>query len=230
MIKAILMDWNGVVINDEQVQCEAYKSVFKEHGVELTDEGYYARMGMNDRAFTTSVFEEAGKTLDDATLAGLIEAKGAKWRESIEKDIPLFPGVENFVKKCSQEMAVGIVSMAKRPEIELVLEKTGLRPYFSVIVSAEDIATYKPDPACYREGFRKIDLYRVANGSLPMVHGDCLVIEDSPAGVMAGKAAELPVLGVANTVPGDQLRAAGADAIATRLDDWFPETMRLVFA
>jgi beta-phosphoglucomutase-like phosphatase (HAD superfamily) len=61
MIKAILMDWNGVVINDEQVQCDAYKSVFEEHGVELTDEGYYARMGMNDRAFTASVFEEAGK-------------------------------------------------------------------------------------------------------------------------------------------------------------------------
>jgi beta-phosphoglucomutase len=159
----------------------------------------------------------------------MIEAKSAKWRESVEKDVPLFPGVENFVKKCSQEMAVGIVSMAKRAEIDLVLEKTGLRPYFSVIVSAEDIASHKPDPECYREGFRLIDLHRIARSHLPMVHSDCLVIEDSPAGVQAGKAADLPVLGVANTVPANVLREAGADATATKLDDWFPETLRLVF-
>ena len=62
-----------------------------------------------------------------------------------------------------------------------------------------------------------------------MVHADCVVIEDSPPGVQAGRAAGLPVLGVTNTVSADQLRAAGATATAKRLDDWFPESMRRVF-
>jgi HAD superfamily hydrolase (TIGR01549 family) len=228
MIKAVLMDWNGVVIDDEQVQCDAYREVMEPHGVELTNEMYYERMGMNDRVFVASVFEAAGKDIDDATLNEVVTGKTGKWRESVQKSVPLFEGVENFIVKTANEMELGIVSMAKREEIDLVLELTGLSPYFTVILSAEDIITYKPDPACYRKGFRQIDLARVAKGHLPMVHADCLVIEDSPAGVMAGKAADLPVLGIANTVSADELRAAGADAVTKCLDDWFPESMRRV--
>jgi len=230
MIKAILMDWNGVVINDEQIQCEAYREVMRPYGIELTDEAYYARMGMNDRAFVKSVFDEAGKPIDDSELRSVLDAKTAKWRESVSSDVPIFDGVENFVKKSSKELALGVVSMAKREEIDHVLNLTGLRPYFSVILSAEDIATHKPDPECYREGFRQIDLHRIAQSHLPMVHADCLVIEDSPQGVQAGKAADLPVLGVTNTVSADVLRTAGADATAVRLDDWMPESLRRVFA
>jgi phosphoglycolate phosphatase/beta-phosphoglucomutase len=229
MIKAILMDFNGVVIDDEQIQCEAYREVFKEHGIELTDEGYYARMGMNDRAFVASVFEAGGRQPDEATIAACIEQKTDAWQRRVADNPPLFDGVENFVKKCAQEMAVGLVSMARRSEIDLVLGATGLAPWFSVVLSAEDIGSHKPDPECYREGFRRIDLHRIAGSHLPMVHKDCLVVEDSPAGVRAGKAADLPVLAVENSVPAAELRAAGADAVATHLDDWMPETLRRVF-
>jgi beta-phosphoglucomutase-like phosphatase (HAD superfamily) len=62
-----------------------------------------------------------------------------------------------------------------------------------------------------------------------MTHSECLVIEDSPPGVVAAKNADLQVLGVANTVPADEMRAAGADAIAHDLNDWMPDTIRLVF-
>lgn len=230
MIKAILMDWNGVVIDDEQVQCEAYREVLKPYGIELSDEMYYARMGMNDRAFVRSVFEETEKPISEDELTSVLGAKTANWRDRVQRNVPLFDGVENFIKKCSNEFAVGVVSMAKREEIDLVLNLTGLAPHFSVILSAEDIATHKPDPACYREGFRQIDLVRIANGGLPMIHSECLVIEDSPQGVQAGKAADLPVLGVANTVSAEELRSAGADQVAKRLDDWMPESIRRVFA
>jgi beta-phosphoglucomutase-like phosphatase (HAD superfamily) len=67
-------------------------------------------------------------------------------------------------------------------------------------------------------------------GHLPMTHGECLVIEDSPPGVEAARAAILPALGVANTVDAASLRAAGASAIATDLRDWMPESIRLVYA
>lgn len=229
MIKAVLMDWNGVVIDDEQVQCDAYREVMKPHGVELTNEMYYERMGMNDRVFVASVFEAAGMNADEATIDEVVAGKTEKWRESVQKNVPLFEGVENFIAKTANEMELGIVSMAKREEIDLILDLAGLGKYFSVILSAEDISTYKPDPACYREGFRQIDLSRVAKGHLPMVHADCLVIEDSPAGVKAGKAADLPVLAVANTVSADELRAAGADSVAKDLNDWFPDSLRRVF-
>ena len=114
MIKAILMDWNGVVIDDEQVQCDAYKEVLKPYGIDMTDEDYYARMGMNDGAFVASVFEEAGKPIDDNEMQSVFGAKTAKWRETVSDHVPLFDGVENFIKKSSQEFALGVVSMARR--------------------------------------------------------------------------------------------------------------------
>ncbi len=63
-----------------------------------------------------------------------------------------------------------------------------------------------------------------------MTHSECLVIEDSPPGVVAGRYADLPVLGVKNTVSAAELRAAGAGWVAKNLDDWMPESVRRAFA
>jgi beta-phosphoglucomutase-like phosphatase (HAD superfamily) len=64
---------------------------------------------------------------------------------------------------------------------------------------------------------------------LPITHEECLVIEDSPPGIVAARGADLPAMGVTSTVSADALRRAGAAAVATRLDDWMPDSMRLVF-
>ena len=229
MIKAILMDFNGVIINDEPIQHAAYKEIFAADGIDVTDEMYYSRLGMDDKTFVASILEEAGKPADMERVLELTAAMSAHWREIVSEAMPIFEGVENFVRKCSNELSLGIVSMAKREEIDYVLESVGIADCFTVVVSSENVTECKPDPQCYRRGFRHLDLARVAEGHLPMVHKDCVVIEDSPPGVMAGRAADLPVLAVTNTVSGDQLRAAGANAIAKKLDDWFPETLRRVF-
>lgn len=229
ILKAILFDFNGVIVDDEHIQFEAYREVMRPYEVELTEDAYFSRMGMNDRVFVTSVFEETGKPVDAQTLDSITGAKTAKWRESVMANVPLFDGVDNFIRKCAEEFAIGIVSMAKREEIELVLGLAGLRDFFATILSAEDITTYKPDPECYREGFRRIDLYRTSQGHLPMHHGECLAIEDAAAGVQAAKGAGLKALGVTSHVSADALRAAGADAVTDRLDDWMPESIKRVF-
>jgi beta-phosphoglucomutase-like phosphatase (HAD superfamily) len=78
-------------------------------------------------------------------------------------------------------------------------------------------------------GFEKLDMHRTADGHFPMTHRECLVIEDSPPGVKAARAADLRALGVTNTVGADKLRTAGAEAVAKDLRDWFPESIKLVF-
>ena len=230
MIKALLMDFNGVVINDEPIQHEVYKELFSASGIEVTDEMYYSRLGMDDKTFVGSILEEAGKPADITSVMELTTQKTMKWRERVAGDVPLFAGVENFIRKSAREFALGLVSMSKREEIDLVLELTGLAGFFSVIVSAEEVSKCKPDPECYRKGFEQIDLVRIALGHLPMTQGECVVIEDSPPGVMAGKNAGLKVLGVTNTVSENRLRKAGADWIAKDLDDWMPASIRLAFA
>ncbi len=230
MIRAILMDFNGVIIDDEPIQHAAYREMFKADGIDVTDEMYYSRLGMDDKSFVASILEEAGKQADVDRVLELSAEKTTKWRAIVEQTLPLFRGMDDFVKRMSNELSLGIVSMAKREEIDFVLERAGIAPCFSVIVSADEISKHKPDPECYRVGFARIDAHRTAQGRSPLIHSDCLVIEDSPPGVEAARAAGLPVLGVANTVEADPLRAAGAASVASDLSDWMPESVRLVFA
>ena len=229
MIKAILMDFNGVIINDEPLQMKAYQEILKGEEIDLTEEQYYASMGMDDASFVKSAYARAGQNLTENRLAAIREMKTAKWREMVEQEIPLFDGVENFIRKMAKDFALGIVSMARREEIEFVLDATNLRECFSIIVSAEDVEHHKPNPECYHKGFGLIDAVRTARGSNPIIHSDCLVIEDSPAGVRAGVSAGLKTLGISNTVAAEKLREAGADAVSPSLSDWMPDSMRRVF-
>ena len=229
MIKAIIMDFNGVIIDDEPLQMKAYQEVLKPEGVDLTEEQYYSCMGMNDRVFLDAVFKLAGKECPADKVESFMQQKGAKWREQIDTEIPLFPNVENFVRKMEKEFALGIVSMALREEIEYILEKTNLRDCFSTIISAEDVDNCKPHPESYQKGFNRLDAARTRHGHNPITHGECLVIEDAPQGIVSAKSAGLKTLGIPNSVSAETLREAGADAIAKDLDDWFPDSIRRVF-
>src|SRR5262245_49686282 len=124
-VRAILMDFNGVIINDEPIQHAAYREMFKADGIDVTDEMYYSRLGMDDKSFVASILEEAGKPANVDRVLELSAAKTTKWRAIVEQTLPLFPGIDDFVKRMSNELSLGIVSMAKREEIDFVLERAG---------------------------------------------------------------------------------------------------------
>lgn len=223
------MDFNGVIIDDELVQMRAYQEILSGEGIDLTEADYFASLGMDDRTFVEAAWKRAGKTVEPSKVEDIVQAKSAKWREMVSNDLPMFDGIENFIKKMAAEFTLGVVSMAGREEIEFVLEKSGLAGCFAKIVSAEDVSICKPDPECFRTGFRQIDAFRTSHGHLPMTHRECLVIEDSPPGIVAARNADLPSLGITNTVSAEELRSAGADAVSSRLDDWMPDSIRRVF-
>lgn len=230
MIKAILMDFNGVIINDEPIQMRAYQEVLKDEGIDLTEADYYASLGMDDRTFVKAAFERVGKSIDGVDVDEIVASKSAKWKTLVDNELPLFDGIDGFVEKMSREFTLGIVSMAGWHEIDFVLNRSGLAKFFSTIVSAADASKCKPDPECFRVGFRRIDSVRTSQGHLPLTHSECLVIEDSPPGIVGARNADLPALGVTNTVSAEKLRAAGAMAVATDLRDWMPESIRRVFS
>lgn len=230
MIKAILFDFNGVIINDEPIQMKAYQEILARENIVLTDENYYSCLGMDDESFIKEAYRNAGREPETNKVLEIGLAKTEKWREIVADGVPLFAGIENFIKKMAAEFTLGVVSMAKREEIEFVLDRTGLAGSFSAIVSAEDVSDCKPNPECYRTGFARVDSIRMAQGHLPMTHNECLVIEDSPPGILAARRADLPTLGVLNTVSEQEMRAAGSDWIAKDLNDWMPESMRRVYA
>jgi len=229
MIQAIFFDFNGVIIDDERIHLKAYREVLQAHQVELTDEDYFASLGMDDVTFTRAAFARAGRTVDEKTMREIIDREHEMHRSLIENEVPFSPGIVTFVKEASREFQLGIVSMAERDEIDHVLTDPGLIPYFSVMVTAAPGLKHKPAPDCYRRGLELLNARRRDDRQLPLLAKECLVIEDAPPGVQAGRGAGMRTLGVTNTVTESLLRAAGADVVTASLADWNSDAVRLVF-
>lgn len=229
MIQTILFDFNGVIIDDEPLHFRAYQTVLKEENVPLTESEYYQSLGMDDQTLVRTVFERAGKSLEEATMRRIIEREAYMHRELIGDTPPLFPGVVTFIKAAARRYTLGLVSMARRDEIDYVLERATLNNAFNVIVSAEDVSQCKPHPECYTRAFQLADNARRAMRHFSMTPEECLVIEDSPPGIESARRAGMRTLGVTNTVPEAALRAAGADIVTHNLADWTTDAVRHVF-
>jgi beta-phosphoglucomutase len=229
MIQAIFFDFNGVIIDDEPLQLKAYQEAFRPEGVNLTEEDYYNGLGMDDKTFVRMLFERAARQWTDENMSAVIERKSALHHKLIEDELPLFPGVVTFIKHLSRYYQLGVVSMARRVEIEHVLHRAHLASAFTNIVSAEDVQLCKPDADCYRRALESLNDARSAQRKLPLAAGDCLVIEDAPPGVQSGRAAGMRTLGVTNTVAEKALRAAGADVVTQSLADWNADAVHHVF-
>jgi beta-phosphoglucomutase len=230
MIRAILMDFNGVIINDERIQMKLYQDIFKAEGFEMSEAEYLACTGMDDTTFIKHHFKRVEKDITDEQITGVRAKKAEAWRKIIDKEMPLCEGVENFIRKCSNRFAMGVVSMANREDIEYVLTKIGVRHFFTKIIGTEDVTENKPSPQAYLECFKHLDRRRIADGHFPLLHRECVVIEDAPQGIQGGKNAGMQTLGVTNTFEAEILRTAGADAVTNSLADWMPDSMVRVFS
>src|SRR5712691_4053984 len=153
MIRAIFFDFNGVIIDDERIHLKAYREVLSGEGVALSDEDYFASLGMDDVAFVRAAFARAGRPLSDEIMRDVIKCEHELHRAFIKDELPVSSGVVTFIKAAARHYQLGIVSMAERSEIDHVLELASLQNLFSVFVSAEPGLNHKPAPDCYIRGF-----------------------------------------------------------------------------
>ena len=102
MIKALLMDFNGVVIDDEPIQMRAYQELLAAENIALTDEEYFDSLGMDDRTFVETAYARAGRTHEPNKVLELMQKKSQKWRDIISDELPLFeryfPGGLNSIR------------------------------------------------------------------------------------------------------------------------------------
>src|SRR6266705_605683 len=101
MILAIFFDFNGVIINDERIHLKAYREVLLGEDVALTDEDYFASLGMDDRAFVRAAYGRVGRPLTDDQMRALIKREHELHREMIKNDPPVPSGVITFIKAAS---------------------------------------------------------------------------------------------------------------------------------
>lgn len=230
MLRAILFDFNGVLVDDEPIHLEMFQRVLAEEGISLSTEDYYARyLGLDDRACFAAVLGEAGEAATVPRLMRLIARKASYYQERIRRDgYPFFPGAVELVKSlAARDRMLGVVSGALREEIEGALRQAGLLDSFKVLVAAEDVEAGKPDPQGYLRALEALNSQPPLPERLLHPH-EVLAVEDSPAGLAAAAEVGLPTLGVAHTYPSSRL--SEADVVVESLRDLTPERLERLYA
>jgi HAD superfamily hydrolase (TIGR01509 family) len=230
VLRAILFDFNGVLVDDEPIHLEMFQRVLGEEGVTLTTEDYYeSYLGLDDRGCFSAVLTAAGEQPTVPRLMRLITRKASYYRERIrERGYPLFPGAVELVRELAAAgRMLGIVSGALLDEVEGALRQAGLRDVFKVVVTAEDVAEGKPNAEGYLRALQDLNALPPLPERLVHPH-EVLAVEDSPAGLAAAAEAGFLTLGVAQTYPADQLH--GADAVVEGLRGMTLERLEQLFA
>lgn len=216
MLRAIIFDFDGVIVDSEPLHYSAFKHVLAEKNIGLTESQYYTDyIGMDDKGCFSTVLKNHGHRTSRNDITTLINKKSAYFDQHIKSNLHLFSGVASFIRTVSKQWPLAIVSGALRNEIDLILKEARLHQFFDTIISAENVEKGKPDP----EGFLKgLESLNQSINTLTARPNNCLVIEDSIPGVYGAQAAGMRCLAVTNTHPPEQL--AHADAITSSLDNY----------
>lgn len=202
--KGVVFDLDGVLVDSEGLHVEAWRRLFAQHGLEASEPDYARGVGMSDADWLEWLLASRGATGD---IASLREAKRRVFQALLAANVRPFPGVVALVRALHGEFRLGVASNSWRENIETVLDALGIRGCFDALVGAEDVARHKPHPEVYQ---------RVA-ASLGLPPAACTVIEDSPLGIQAAKAAGMRCIGITNTLPAERL--AHADLVVGTLEE-----------
>lgn len=201
-LKAVLFDFNGVIINDESIHEEIIDRLMLEENLRLKPgEFREVCLGKSDRACIIELFDRRGRFLTETYLDRLLFRKAEAYKTQLDslETLPIYPGLADFMAKVrSVGLKMAVVSGAVRSEIELVLNLAGLADNFELIVAGDDLTASKPEPDGYLLAVERLnELYPDWN----LQPSECLAIEDTFAGITAAKRAGIQVAGVTHTYP-----------------------------
>lgn len=197
---AVLVDVDGTLIDSSAPMRRAWAAFAGRNGLDVEEVVHFAS-GRPSRETVRLLAPDA----DTALEVRLLEDS----ETSDTVDLVTLPGAAALLGAAPPRgplSALAIVTSGSRRLAVVRLRAVGL-PVLEVMVCAEDISAGKPDPECYLLGARRL-------GVAP---SDCVVLEDAPAGVLAGRAAGMDVIALRTTHGDDELRAAGATAIIDNL-------------
>lgn len=183
---AVVFDLDGVIVDTEQVWDDVRARLTTDWGGTYTPEAQRAMMGMSSTEWSRYMHDELGLAQSPGEIdAEVVRRMLARYREAL----PLVDGAVAAVERLHRGgLALAVASSSNRPLIDAVTEIAGMRPYFTVTVSSEEVPRGKPSPDVYLEAARRL-------GIAP---GLCAAVEDSANGIRAAHAAGMRVIAYPN--------------------------------
>ncbi|ABX41209.1 GNAT family N-acetyltransferase [Lachnoclostridium phytofermentans] len=207
MLKAILFDMDGVIIDSEPLHCKAFQKAMKLFGLDLSKEYCYQFIGNTDRYMVDVLVKDFNLP---NTSEEVIRTKQEVLNQlELEESYPAVPYVVDLIKNLSKHpIKLAIASSSPMEQIERTAIDLNLTSYFHDYVSGMDLKHSKPAP----------DIFLKAASLLGVSPDECLVIEDSYNGVTAAKAAGMTCVGYYNENSGNQ-DLSGADIIVEGFEE-----------
>jgi cytidine deaminase len=196
MIKGVLFDMDGVLVDSEPFICQAAIMMFDELGVKVLPEDFHPFVGMGENRYIGGVAESHGVKVDIEQ----VKARTYEIYEIIVRDkLSPLPGAHEFISKCHKKgLKLALATSADSVKMEINLKEIGLSRY-----SFHSIITGLPD------------IYIKAAKSIGLEPQECLVVEDAVSGIKAGKSAGCQCLAVTSSF----------DASALHEADWICESL-----
>jgi HAD superfamily hydrolase (TIGR01509 family) len=207
VIRAVIFDLDGVLIDSEQLWDEVRREVAREYrddGVPWPEGATAAMQGMSAPEWSVYMVEKLGVDLDARAVDHVVVGKILR---RYEQHLPLIPGAVEAVRRMGEHWPLALATSSNREVIDTVLSVTGLAEVFNVTVSSEEVARGKPAPDVYLEAASRL-------GETPE---HCAAVEDSANGIRSALAARVQVVAIPNEhyPPPPEVLATAAVVLAT---------------
>jgi HAD superfamily hydrolase (TIGR01509 family) len=202
MLKGLLFDMDGVLVNNLEVHRAAFAEFFRRYGVERSFDELSRVFGKGNDDIMGELMPK--EVVERVGIRELGYEKEAIYREIYAPIIEPQPGLLAFLAEAEEaglRSAVG--SSGYRVNVDFVLDKCHIERYFEAIVAGDEVTRCKPD----------LEIYLTAAAKLGLRPEECVVFEDAEAGIEAAKRAGIKVVALATTFSREFLEDTEADAI-----------------
>ncbi|NJN16733.1 MAG: HAD-IA family hydrolase [Oscillochloris sp.] len=214
MICALILDFDGLIVDTETPALASWQHIYAEYGHELPLAVWAGALGTNHGFDAFEYLVGLVAAVNAAAAAELRQAEEAvrdrrqELKTALSADKPLLPGVIALLDQADAAgLPLAVASSSSRRWVAGWLRTHGIYERFVCVRTSDDVEYTKPDPA----------LFLAAAAGLGYPPGACLVFEDSPNGILAARAAGCPVIAVPSVIT-SQIALPPADLVISALD------------